>query len=55
MKELAFLLELREVGDYGGIAQVLGDSARQAVEKARSLIAAVVAVCPELAGHDSED
>lgn len=54
-KDYDFLLELREVGDYGGIAHVLADSARQAVEKAESLIAAVVAACPELAGGDSED
>jgi len=54
-KDYDFLMELREVGDYGGIAQVLADSARQAVEKAESLIAAVVEACPELAGRESED
>lgn len=54
-KDYDFLLELREAGDYGGVAQVLPDSARKAVEKAESLIGAVVAACPELAGLDSED
>ena len=47
-KDYDFLMDLRETGDYGGVAQVPADGARQAVEKAGAFIAAIAEVCPEL-------
>ena len=51
-----FLMDLRETGDYGGIAQVSAESAKLAVRKAEAFMAAVGALCPALDGitHDSD-
>jgi len=49
-RDYDFLMDLRETGDYGGIAQVQADSARLAVEKADAFIRAVGRACPELKG-----
>ena len=54
-KDYDFLLELRETGDYGGIAQVSADSARLAVEKADAFIASLGTTCPELKGLEPRD
>ena len=43
-----FLMDLREAGDYGGIAHVTADSAATAVRKAKAFIEAVGRTCPEL-------
>jgi len=48
-RDYDFLMDLREMGDYGGLAQVASDSARMAVEKATTFLAAVDRLCPELA------
>ncbi len=47
------LMEMREIGDYGGIADVTIDGARTAVEWATALVKAVNKACPELAAPDS--
>lgn len=47
-RDYDFLLELRETGDYGSLAQVPVDSARAAVEKAGAFIAVIRHICPEL-------
>ena len=54
-KDYDFLMDLRETGDYGGIAQVPADSARRAVEKANAFLAAVASACPEFKGLHSGD
>ena len=46
-----FLLDLREAGDYGGIARVSADSARLAVQKAEAFLGAIGELCPELPGE----
>ena len=43
-----FLMDLRETGDYGGLTQVTPDDARSAMEKARAVLEAVRAACPEI-------
>jgi hypothetical protein len=43
-----FLLDMREIGDYGGIEQVSQEDAEMAIEKASSIIKAVADICPEL-------
>ena len=43
-----FLMEMRETGDYGGLAHVSEQSARIAVQKASAIIEAVANTCPEL-------
>jgi len=43
-----FLMDLRETGDYGGLAQVTPQNARAAVEKAEAFLAAIRQACPEL-------
>jgi len=50
-RDYDFLMDLRETGDYGGLAQVSADDARQAVEKAERFLAAVRKACPDV-GHD---
>lgn len=43
-----FLMDLRETGDYGGLAQVTPQNARAAVEKAEAFLAVIRQACPEL-------
>jgi uncharacterized protein (UPF0332 family) len=45
-RDYDFLLELREAGDYGDLAHVPVEAARQAVEKARAILAAL----PQIGG-----
>ena len=45
-----FLLSLREIGDYGGIARVTVAAATDALAAAQRILDAVISVCPEL-GH----
>ncbi len=52
-RDYDFLMDLRETGDYGGLAQVPAESARLAVEKAAGFIAAMSQACPELSGLES--
>lgn len=47
-KAFDFLMDLREVGDYGGLTQVSQEDARMATAKAGKIIEAVLASCPEL-------
>lgn len=47
-----FLMDLRETGDYGGLAQVTAESARSAVEKAKSFVEALSSAYSEV--DDSE-
>jgi uncharacterized protein (UPF0332 family) len=47
-KDFDFLLELRETGDYGGVADVASHDARSAVERAARLLRALAGLCPEL-------
>jgi len=49
-RDYDFLLDLRETGDYGGVAHVPPDSARLAADKAEAFLAAVKRICPELTG-----
>lgn len=51
-----FLMDLRETGDYGGVAQVSAESAELAAQKAEGFLASVGEICPELAGntHDPD-
>lgn len=49
-KDYGFLLDLRETGDYGGVAAVACPDARLAVEKAAGLIRALGRLCPDLGG-----
>ncbi len=43
-----FLLDMREIGDYGGLEEVSLEDAEMAIEKASSIIRAVADLCPEL-------
>ncbi len=43
-----FLLDMREVGDYGGLEQVSREDAEMAIQKASFIIEAVSEICPEL-------
>jgi len=43
-----FLMDLRETGDYGGLAQVTPDNAKSAAEKARTFVEAIRQACPGL-------
>lgn len=43
-----FLMDLRETGDYGGLAQVTNENARSAVEKAETFIKGIRQASPEL-------
>ena len=43
-----FLMELRETGDYGGLAQVSQRDAKMSLEKASAIIKEVRRTCPEL-------
>ncbi len=43
------LLELRETGDYGELAEVSGEDAALAVDRAKKILEAVRRMCPELA------
>lgn len=45
---LDFLMDLRETGDYGGLAQVSPQDAKMAVDKARDILEAVRGTCSEL-------
>ncbi len=47
-KDYDFLMDLRETGDYGGVTQVSGDSARLALEKVERFLAEAAEACPEL-------
>ncbi|MFW6158993.1 MAG: HEPN domain-containing protein [Planctomycetota bacterium] len=46
------LLQLRAIGDYGGVANVSTDDAELALDKARSVLDAVRETCPELESTD---
>lgn len=43
-----FLLSLREIGDYGGIARVSVEAATDALAAAQRILNAVNSMCPEL-------
>ena len=43
-----YLLELREIGDYGGITVVKTDDAKKAVQCAKNILDGVVALKPEI-------
>ena len=45
-----FLMDLRETGDYGGPVHVTTADAATAIEKARTIVAAVQDTCPGLGG-----
>jgi HEPN domain-containing protein len=45
----AFLMDLRETGDYGGLARVTEQDAQRAVEAAQRILAACQKTQPELA------
>lgn len=47
-KDYDFLMELREIGDYGGMSHVTVDDARSAIECSRRIIAEVQSSCPTL-------
>ncbi len=47
-RDYDLLMDLRETGDYGGVAQVTPQSAKTAVDKAKSFLAAIRGACPEL-------
>jgi hypothetical protein len=49
-KDFDLLIDLRETGDYGGVARVPPESARLAVEKAEAFLAAIGRLAPGLAG-----
>jgi uncharacterized protein (UPF0332 family) len=50
MKQFA-MADLREAGDYGGVARVSAESARLAVQKAEAFLDAIGELCPELTGE----
>jgi uncharacterized protein (UPF0332 family) len=52
-RDFDFLLDLRETGDYGGVAHVSSGSAGTAVESARRILNAVLLATPELADEDA--
>ena len=43
-----FLMDLRETGDYGGLAQVTPENARTAIERAEAFLKSIRKACPEL-------
>ena len=45
-RDYDFLLDLRETADYGGVAEASLASARQAIEKARAILAALKTLLP---------
>ena len=47
-KAYDFLLDLREIGDYGGTTEVSVESAHLAAEKAQCIVQEVARTCPEL-------
>jgi len=47
-REYDFLMDLRETGDYGGLARVTSDNARMAAGKAEAFLQAIRQACPEL-------
>jgi hypothetical protein len=47
-RDYDFLMDLRETGDYGGLAQVSSDNALMAVEKAAGIVEAVRRLSPGL-------
>ena len=51
-RDYDFLMDMRETGDYGGLALVTPASAATAVRKAESFLAAIAKMCPELAGGE---
>jgi uncharacterized protein (UPF0332 family) len=48
-RDYDFLMDLREAGDYGGLAQVTTESAKTATAKAAGFIEALRRMSPELA------
>lgn len=47
-RDYDFLMDLRETGDYGGLAHVSPESASNAVEFAKAIVEAVSSAHPEL-------
>ena len=43
-----FLMDMREIGDYGGLVQVSQDDAKMSLEKAAAIVEEVKRTCPEL-------
>jgi uncharacterized protein (UPF0332 family) len=48
-KDYDFLMDLRETGDYGGLARVTEQDAEKALEAAQRILAACQKIQPELA------
>lgn len=42
------LMDLRETGDYGGLAKVTSENAQTVTEKAQAFLEAILAACPEV-------
>ena len=47
-KAYDFLIDMRETGDYGGVAEVSREDAEMCTEKASSIIEQIEVTCPEL-------
>jgi uncharacterized protein (UPF0332 family) len=51
-RDYDFLLDLREAGDYGGVANVSTNDAGQAAAKAENFLGVLKGLCPELGTDD---
>ena len=47
-KAYDFLIDMRETGDYGGVAKVSRQDAQMCIEKASAIIRQIKNTCPEL-------